>query len=51
MNEDEKQKKVDQFREVTKKVQPEKTEDPWTEEAIRAAANRIAERIGINVRW
>ena len=50
MNEDEKQKKVDQFRDVTKKVQTEKN-DSWTEDDIRAAANRIAERIGINERW
>lgn len=51
MTEEEKKKRADQFREIKKKDQPEKTDDSWTEEEIRAAANRIAERMGLNVRW
>ena len=51
MNENEKQKRADQFRKVTKKDQPEKNDESWTEDDIRAAANRIAERMGLNERW
>jgi len=51
VDEIEKQKKLDQFREVTKKIEVEKNKDVWTEEDIREAANRIAERLGLNVRW
>jgi len=46
----EKQKKIDQFRKVTKIDEVEQKET-WTEEDIREAANRIAERLGLNVRW
>lgn len=51
MTEEERKKKLAEFRKDAEKAEAEKDEDPWTEDDIRAAANRIAERLGLNVRW
>ena len=45
--------KLAEFRALAKKAEKEQqaAADPWTLDDIRDAANRIAERMGINEQW
>ena len=52
LTDEERQRRINQFREVTKKVEDDDdySDDPWTSEEILAVAKRIMERLGINGR-